>query len=77
MFHFVAQTYLSRKCPQDMLVSLLRIKTSISDRLQGIIGDKFTWDKPHLGPLFDNVPSVTISEVTNILRTMPSKSSPL
>ena len=34
-------------------------------------------DKPHLGPLFDNVPSVTISEVTNILRTMPSKSSPL
>ena len=54
-----------------------RIKTSISDRLQGIIGDKFTWDKPHLGPLFDNVPSVTISEVTNILRTMPSKSSPL
>ena len=56
---------------------IIDIGTSIAARLTNIVGDRFSRDKPHNGTFLDNLSPVTIPEVTKIINSMPSKSSPL
>jgi hypothetical protein len=46
-------------------------------RIVNIVGNQFSWDEGHVGPVLDDLPPVTESEVLRILRSIQPKSSPL
>jgi len=56
---------------------ICRMKDTIASRLIGKVRDPFTFDKLHVGPQLSVLSPVTTEEVKKLLRTMPSKSSPM
>ena len=55
----------------------VNIASSIRAKLTGSTVDPYIYDQPHNGPTLDDLPVVTIEEVTRILSEMPCKSSPM
>ena len=54
-----------------------RIKTAIALALAGRVFNPFASDPQHQGPLLSEFAAVSAAEVVRLIRSMPSKSSPL